>query len=365
MLRRFLPFALCATALVAQPAGHGKVGGGAVRQPPAGDNQADEKRRNESLAANQTKEAVAARSRWETEGRTLRTLLRKLAGLTANIDKLRKELSAAQKAYRQLQRDKEIALEELRRGDFCSGCGMTRSQIEGSGQRFPHPGQVRRPARPEDFKKLEDDYAGRLRAAKSKIERLEQERSQKSGNASDLHFEFMNRRPVYHREIAREGEFRLRAWNTEKAQLENQLDGIRDRLASLQRGAHTEPTADDGAVRALERDLGEQTQRAESDYLRAEQEANAYVLAATRDLQETSKAAQPIIALEGVPSGWFLSSSILSPPTAVSCRLLRIRQREGGAHPGARSLLEGGGAKPRSPPGTASPKTVRDLLEGK
>lgn len=49
-----------------------------------------------------------------------RELLRKLAGATA---------------------DKERKLEEYRQGQFCSGCGLTRSEIQAKGERFPHAGQ--------------------------------------------------------------------------------------------------------------------------------------------------------------------------------------------------------------------------------
>jgi hypothetical protein len=40
-----------------------------------------------------------------------------------------------------LRAEKEADLAEFRSGQFCSGCGLTRSQILAKGERFPHPGQ--------------------------------------------------------------------------------------------------------------------------------------------------------------------------------------------------------------------------------
>lgn len=61
-----------------------------------------------------------------------------------NLDRIRKTEEAIDKLKReisQLEWDKLIKLNEFRRGEFCSGCDKTRSQILAKGEQFPHPGQ--------------------------------------------------------------------------------------------------------------------------------------------------------------------------------------------------------------------------------
>jgi predicted nucleic acid-binding Zn-ribbon protein len=336
----------------------------ATPQPPA-DPATQARERNESSVATYTKDAVAARALWEDHGRKLRQILQQLAGLTKELARLKKDIASARAEHRKLEREKETALEELRRGDFCSGCGDTRSKIEAAGQRFPHEGQVRRPALPADFARLENEFAGRFAALKKKIESLDAQRRQKEPDARDLHSRYLRILPDYHREIARESDLRLRAWNTEKDFLERQLDAATARLTQLRRASGGEAVALEPEIRRVEREFADLYKRAESRFLRAEQDANAYVQAATRDLEHTSSTAEPVEPEAGVPDGWFLSRTILTPPAAVACRVYRIRQYQtpGGAN--ARNLLESGPAKSAAPVAPGPRPSARDLLEGR
>jgi hypothetical protein len=75
------------------------------------------------------------------------------AGILAKARALEGEYSQKQKAIdeeskeaspdrvHELEKHKESELDEYRRGQFCSGCGKTRSEILATGDQFPHPGQ--------------------------------------------------------------------------------------------------------------------------------------------------------------------------------------------------------------------------------
>lgn len=75
------------------------------------------------------------------------------------LTKLKNELSA-------LIAEKISVLDEYRRGQFCTGCSVPRSQFK-AGETFPHPGQSVRAATPEELATKEKYYDDRI-AAKEK-----------------------------------------------------------------------------------------------------------------------------------------------------------------------------------------------------
>jgi hypothetical protein len=57
------------------------------------------------------------------------------------IDKIDNQDMALDAKIRHVKTLKTRAMEEIARGEICSGCNQTRSEIESKGQHFPHPGE--------------------------------------------------------------------------------------------------------------------------------------------------------------------------------------------------------------------------------
>ena len=89
------------------------------------------------------------------------------------LKQLQQELSA-------LYTERDQALDELRRGRFCNGCSNTASELRRRGtydveRHFAENGGTR-PARPEEIKRKEDEYAQKIKSKEQQLEAF------KSGN---------------------------------------------------------------------------------------------------------------------------------------------------------------------------------------
>jgi hypothetical protein len=65
--------------------------------------------------------------------------------------------------------------QELLAGNFCTGCGNTRSEILKTGSQFPHPGQSIRAATPAELEALERKYDALIIKEQEKTSRLRRE----------------------------------------------------------------------------------------------------------------------------------------------------------------------------------------------
>lgn len=88
----------------------------------------------------------------------------------AKLNALRAELSA-------IYAERKVVLDELRNGRFCNGCGSTATQLRNRGisnvdQHFRENGGTR-PARPEEIKNKEDEYARKIKAQEDVIQNFE------------------------------------------------------------------------------------------------------------------------------------------------------------------------------------------------
>lgn len=75
--------------------------------------------------------------------------------LDADLAKQRQKISASLDEYA----DKRA---EYLAGNFCSGCGKTRSEILATESEFPHPNQVVRSATPAELERLKTEYDRRI-----------------------------------------------------------------------------------------------------------------------------------------------------------------------------------------------------------
>ncbi|HVZ64892.1 MAG TPA: hypothetical protein VG936_10000 [Lacunisphaera sp.] len=71
-----------------------------------------------------------------------------------------------------LIREKAQALAEMAAGEFCSGCGRTRSEILRTGSVFPHPGQSVIKATPEQMARKAAEFDARIRTLDEQIDRI-------------------------------------------------------------------------------------------------------------------------------------------------------------------------------------------------
>jgi hypothetical protein len=77
-------------------------------------------------------------------------------------DRLDWEMAAHRAKLMDLRNEYASKRAEMLAGNFCTGCGKTRSEILATGSTFPHPGQRIRGATPEELERLEREYDGKL-----------------------------------------------------------------------------------------------------------------------------------------------------------------------------------------------------------
>lgn len=322
---------------------------------------------------NYTAEIAAARTGWVSESTAIRELLAKMRESTTTLQNLEDRLRRNREELSKLTAEKEAALKEMRAGMFCSGCGKTRSQILAQNDRFPHPGQRSIPPTPKQIQALEASYDGRIAALKKQRAPLDASDRKHRSQVSDLYHRFNTRKPVYHRHISREQELRRLDWGHEKLAVENQLRALRQNVFDAEQAIKkaTTPEAKKNVpaletnLRILERQFADSRARGEAAEARTRQQADGFVQAALKNLELTAAAAKPVPNKFGLPGGWYLSKVILNPPTGVACAIAPLRRFElpGRSDP-VRGRLESVPA--RRPAGASdTPKSMRELLEGK
>jgi hypothetical protein len=185
-----------------------------------------------------------ASSGWKTESAAIRGLLRKLKALADRLERLEQDVAKGRRSLRDLIAEKERALDEMRRGQFCSGCGQTKSAILAQGETFPHSGQREIPASPEQLKKAEEDFDRRIVASRAALRKNEQDEAAVRDELNATYFDFNRRRPIYHAHFAQEQNLRMQSWDVEKAQWEAKLAD----LGKLTRDAEKALKAEQGSA---------------------------------------------------------------------------------------------------------------------
>lgn len=223
------------------------------------------------VVSNLAKDIAEARTGWMKESGIIRGLLGKLNALAPSLKDLESRRDKAQAEVRKLTAEKARALDEMRKGEFCSGCNKTRSQIEAEGDRFPHPGQQSLPPTPEQLKALEEDYDRRIAVPRNQRSALESEFRAKRGELDSAFADLQSARTRYHGYITREGETRRIQWVGEKTALEKQLAALKAAMGEAEKAVADATERQKSAVRRLQQQkIAQERDVAEAD---AEEEA--------------------------------------------------------------------------------------------
>jgi septal ring factor EnvC (AmiA/AmiB activator) len=316
-----------------------------------------------------------ARRVWAEDARVLTELLRKLAEAARKAGRTEDNLNEARRGVAKLKRELEQALEEVRAGLFCDGCGRTRSDLLAHGDPFPHPNQHPRPARPEDYERVEKDFANRMDLQQQVIARLEPELADARLALNDAHYRFLVRLPMYHRHLADEQVHRLGKWLDEKTTAETEIKALEQALATKVEKMKALTDPDQARIAAAEldqlrRQLAERLLNARAAEDRARQEERFFRRDELASVNALTHLAEPIPNRFGI-DGWFISKTILNTPTPIGYTVNAISS--GGPAPTTSELQEllNGTAKTQpaqKPNETKRPsgeKSLNDLLDGK
>lgn len=310
-----------------------------------------------------------ARRVWSAEAKELSDLLHKLkaaADKAAHADKI---LEEARRTLAKLKREREEALDDVRNGDFCDGCGRTRRDLLSHGESFPHPGQSRRPARPEDFERVENDFKSRMDIQQRLIARYEPELKDARAELDAAHHRYLVLRPAFHKHLADEQDHRLGKWLDEKTTAETELKTLQETIAALAARIAKMTDADQARpaqveLEQLNRQLSQRLTAARAAEDRARTEERFFRKDVLASLDSLGRIAEPIPDRYGI-SGAFISTSIRIPPRAIGYTVNAVYVgTPKGAAPSSdlQKLLEGSG---KANPGKPGEKSVKDLLDGK
>lgn len=318
------------------------------------------------------KEIAAAHAGWVDESARIREILGKLQRLASALEDLEKRLERNRVELKKLEAEKEAAVEEMRKGLFCSGCNQTRTQILAKGDTFPHPGQRSVPATPAQVKAVADSFDQRIGALKKARAPMQDEERAKRAEVTNLYHEFMKRKPVYHVHIAREQEWREREWGGAKIAWERAMETLRRSILDIDQAIGAAATEEakkqlpalEANRRILERQFADKLVQGEAMHARAEQTASSFVQGALKNLELTAEPARPLPNKWGLPGGWFIMQVILKPPAGVACRMEGLRRYSLPGRAGSvRDRLEGEPGKAAGDAGKK--KSMKEILEGK
>lgn len=323
-------------------------------------------------AANLARDITNARAQWKRDSNEIERLLGKIKSQANTLKRVEGELQKLRASLTDLQREKIEALEDMRNGEFCSGCGQTRRALLAKGDPFPHPDQTIRAATPEELVKAANEYDERIGRLRERIAEKEAELKKEEGELTDPMHRFRVVLAQYHANIFKEQALRLAEWGAEKEGLEKSLsaqkdaiDRLESRAKSAKTGAEKEAFATN--LRILRRQFDDSTVKATSAEGRARQQAQSFFLAVRDELNRLAKIAEDIPQRFGLPGGWFIANQIRNLPRAVEYTVFAVKRFDLPEESGVRSLLGEPTAKKDSSqnPPPSSQKSVRDLLEGK
>lgn len=315
--------------------------------------------------------SVGARSAWLSESTKTRALISKAKGVADAISVLSKEIEGKQKELKNLKAEKERALEEMRKGRFCSKCERPASQIERElrvtfDYHVADVGGFVQRATPEQIAKVEDHYDGLIKPLNSHLEELENSKRERESEClhvgSDLNLQI----GVYHKHIDGEAKLRGMEWHNEREKLDTEIDevvdGVTEAERALSRNREAEKTgALQANLRILQKQLTDTHRRAQASQNRAEQQATDFIKAATADIESLRKAASTLGEACWNATAFMTRAGLKK---AIFCPITPLRNYEmeiGGKD--LRNLLEAGNPIEKAAP--APQKSIRELLEGK
>lgn len=163
----------------------------------------------------------------------------------------RERADQAKRRQSELEAEKEQAINELRHGQFCSGCMQTRSQILAKGEQFPHPGQrvIYASATPAQMDAKRREYDGYIDNAKAREAGAYQEAAAAAQRKQTAAENVVRGFARWRTAMLAEDEARAKAWEgavaTYKRRLALGLDTMRrlnDDIARLERAELKPPS---------------------------------------------------------------------------------------------------------------------------
>lgn len=314
-------------------------------------------------------EIAQARAAWMQTSGELYDVLSRLAPAVEATRELTKKLDAKRREIADLEKKRDRALEEMQHGEFCTGCGRTRSDILAHGERFPHAGQQVRPATPEELENARRAFESQLASLRAELSKLERQKPDADGLVNDLYLRHLRLYPLYQHQLVDERNLRAAEWLA-------QSGALTDRLRQLNRNAVEAENAFAGAPasdRAAEKIRVEQTHRlaqeavadARAATARAEGQRRDFTLAVNSDIDRLGRVATVIPGGFGTPDGWFIEKVIRScPPLDYTIGGIPGAETIAARTHDARELLEGPDAADRGKSTRSSSSSARDLLEG-
>lgn len=321
-----------------------------------------------------------ARRVWSADSKELAELLRRMAAASDKIGRLEADIERNRQTLADLTRERAATIEEMRRGAFCTGCGRTRSDIEGRGETFPHSGQRSRPATPEELANAEKSFDHRMDPLRKAIDRWQSELKTALAELTAAHHRFLALLPAYHNHLAHEQEQRLGKWLHEKTAAETELKARHDAIAAKAKapaGANdpADPRALLGSAATLDQQLSRRLADAKSAEERARQDERLFRKEVLASIDSLAAIARPIPDRHGV-NGPFMATMIRNPPKPIGYTVNAVYIGDAAAAKAAapasdlQQLLDGPGKSKATPKddGAKSPageKSVQDLLNGK
>lgn len=323
------------------------------------------------------KDIVHARAAWEADAGKVRELIGRLKESAGALTGLEDRISRQRGEIGDLEVRREAELEEKRRGQFCSGCGKTRTEILAQGDRFPHPGQHERPATPEELKAVEEKYAARLAPLRKQLQSMQEEQLQRQHMLNNAKHAFDVQIPLLHLNIRKEQDLRITAWGYEKDALERALTDLQDRVAAAKEAAGGKDAdaarSHQTVLRNLHKQFVDTLRRAGREHAGAEHDADTFMRAAKNALAGLADLAAPLPKKFGLPGGWFMGQQITNTARPISIYLKPVEgfaepvleEAEAEAGAGASGTDGADAGKDDALPGGKSKQSMKDFMEGK
>jgi hypothetical protein len=163
-----------------------------------------------------------------------------LAAATDQVQNLDKKINDCNTGIRKITAEKarldagkQQYMNEIRRGEYCSGCNQTRSQILAKGETFPHSGQHILQPTQDDIDAKEREYDARIVAAADELLRLQGQVNKLSQERASALEAVEGGMRGWLDAIKRQGELLGVEFQARKKQQEDNIRGLQKSMAML------------------------------------------------------------------------------------------------------------------------------------
>jgi hypothetical protein len=207
---------------------------------------------------------------------------------------------------RQKAAEKERKLAEMREGQFCSGCGQTRSEILAKGEQFPHPFQRIIAATPEQLANAARQFDDEIKRLYSELQSLQRDSADLNRQAAKIQYdESVARFRAQQEEARRRNEEMRRASDARMAELKKSMDEwqsqLREAIASKDRERQAAIEADRLRLDQQRKEIDQQRQASAAAWAQWQQ-ATLPRIEPLEEFKEMTQAARAVGVDAGVAS---------------------------------------------------------------